>query len=1080
MADFPVQVSKVQAPPLRDETLARDRLLDWLSVKIHRRVVLLVAEAGYGKTTLLADFTRRTRLRVLWFRLDRGDRDWVGFIAHLVAAFAVHVPDFAPSTRALLREMATTVPSLETVLETFLRELAGLGPEPSAFVFDDFHLVEDSADIRSIVRGLLTRGPERMSFVFASRREPPIRLARLRALGEVAELGTDDLRFDATETERLFRETYEIRLEPSLLAELSRRTEGWAASLQLVRAAIHDRDPGQVRSFITSLSGAEGHLYEYLAEEVIGELPEDLQQFLMRTSVLETVDLMLGPVAAGVSVEEAKRLIEEAERHGLFGRGGGRGRGVARAHPLVREFLRARLALQLGESAVKAIHRNVAAAALQVDWQSAASHYLAAGMAGEAAAVVAGSIESIVRSGALAAAGEILDLVPGGLRGPAGLVLESRFAQQRGAHREAVALAEAALEGDPGSPVALLNLVSARSLAGDVESVVIALQRLQGVERSDFAELGSAFERLIKTSANASLPETLDQLTRVTRSLEAAGAPFFVGVGHLNIASVALQMNLLNEALEASDRAIQLLSATGEGVHLVAARLLRAAALAYVGRMDEARCEIQLAEASATPGQQREVALEVGYVEGFLGDAARAWPAFRRIPTELDPAIDIEEQALAARAILRMRDGDLENAVTDAASLRHGELRLTPAFDAQRYLIQGLVGHLAGSADALASIRAGRRIAQGQGAAIWTAFGEVLEAIADPSLDLSATVIATANRLPVVLSMLAEALVGRLIDLSDNAFDVLVREAVNRPWRWRYVARAGLKSGDRRLLDRSAQLLESVGVREDVQLLHEAGRASKRSVASGSAHRLARRLAERVFVDDLGRVTIRIGGRVVESKDVRRRVLALLCFLLTRPQFAATRDEAIDSLWPDMDPSSAVNSLNQTAYFLRRVFEPDYREEVSPGYLCQDGETIWLDSSLVDCRSRRCVEIIRSMPAEPSPEGSIILATEYRGRFALEFAYDEWSVEYRDALHAGYLRVMEHAIRMDLNTGQVARGTFLAERAAEIDPDSDEIQIALIRLYRMSGAHAAAAERYGHYARVMKDLGVEPLALADL
>ena len=74
-ADYPIQLSKVQAPPLREDILARDRLLDWLSIKVHSRVVLLVAEAGYGKTTLLADFSRRTRIRVLWFRLDRGDRD---------------------------------------------------------------------------------------------------------------------------------------------------------------------------------------------------------------------------------------------------------------------------------------------------------------------------------------------------------------------------------------------------------------------------------------------------------------------------------------------------------------------------------------------------------------------------------------------------------------------------------------------------------------------------------------------------------------------------------------------------------------------------------------------------------------------------------------------------------------------------------------------------------------------------------------------------------------------------------------------------------------------------------------------
>src|SRR5256885_4357232 len=144
--EYPVQLSKVQAPPLRDETLARDRLLDWLSVKIHRRAVLLVAEAGYGKTTLLSDFSRRTRVRVLWFRLDRGDRDWVGFIAHLVAAVRIHVPGFGSATAALLREHATSAPSLETVLDTFLRALSGLPNDPTAFVSDDVHLVDDSPD----------------------------------------------------------------------------------------------------------------------------------------------------------------------------------------------------------------------------------------------------------------------------------------------------------------------------------------------------------------------------------------------------------------------------------------------------------------------------------------------------------------------------------------------------------------------------------------------------------------------------------------------------------------------------------------------------------------------------------------------------------------------------------------------------------------------------------------------------------------------------------------------------------------------------------------------------------------------
>src|SRR5215213_8594277 len=361
--DYPVQIGKVQAPALREETLARDRLLEWMSVKVHRRVVLLVAEAGYGKTTLLADFTRRTRVRMLWYRLDRGDRDWVGFLAYLVAAVRVHVPEFGAATSGLLRETATSAPPLDNVLDTFLRELAALAGDPSAMVFDDFHLVDDSPEVRHIIRELLARGPDRLTFVFATRREPPIRLARLRAQGEVAELHTDDLRFDAAETEQLFRETYDISIEPTMLVELNRRTEGWAASLQLVRSALNDRDPAQMRSFINSLSGAERHLYDYLAEEVIGDLPDDLQQFLMRTSVLDAVDLELAPVAAGISVGEARAFVEQAERHGLFGRGGPEGRDVARAHPLVRDFLTSRLSASPVAAELESIHFRVAVAA---------------------------------------------------------------------------------------------------------------------------------------------------------------------------------------------------------------------------------------------------------------------------------------------------------------------------------------------------------------------------------------------------------------------------------------------------------------------------------------------------------------------------------------------------------------------------------------------------------------------------------------------------------------------------------------------------------------------------------------------
>lgn len=1079
MPEYPVQVSKVQAPPLRDETLARDRLLEWLSVKIHRRAVMLIAEAGYGKTTLLADFSRRTRVRVLWFRLDRGDRDWVGFLAYLVAAVRIHVPDFGAATRALLRETATSAPPLEAVLDTFLRELGGLPNDATALVFDDFHLVDDSPDVRHILRELLARGPERMSFVFASRREPPIRLARLRALGEVAELGTDDLRFDPSETERLFRETYEMRLEPAILAELSRRTEGWAASLQLVRAALHERNPAQVRAFISSLSGAEGHLYEYLAEEVIGDLPPELQDFLMRTSLLETVDLVLGPVAAGVTEEQTRSFIEEGERHGLFGRGGPHTRHVARAHPLVRDFLLDRLLRSLGESGVRNIHLHVARAAERVDWRVSSRHYLASGSEDDAHRVLSGAIEAILATGAYATAQEIAaSLNSGSLAGTAGLVLRSRIALQRASIREGLQLAEEAFANEPNSNVVLLSLATARTLAGDVQGALDASKLLEETGRTQLAEIGRVYRRTMECSTTGSLDLAAQELEELAVALRRRGDDHYLGVTLLNLSLIRTAMGEHAAGLAASDEAIGRLSSTSAGVELTSARLARATTLAYLGRMNDARAEMSSAVEVAQAGRTMELAIEVGQTEALLGDPNRAWPLMDRVSQELVTESDEGEQAVLARALLWIRAGDLPRASADVARLRHGVPRSTMAFEARRRLIEGLVGALEGNPEASMWIRSGTNLAREQGARLWADYGAAMSALVDGNAPSS--VVNELSRNAVVLSMLAEVTLSRLADLTEDAREVVDAEAARRPWRWRDATRRMLSTGSPETKLAAAHLLEKIGEAEDVERLRDAGRAMRDRNVGRLGLALARRLADRVLVHDLGRVHISVGERAVDGAGVRRKVLALLCLLLSKPRLVATRDEVIDSLWPDQDPAPALNSLNQTVYFLRRVFEPAYRDETSPGYVGQDGETIWLDLELVSSSSRECASLIRSMPSEATPEGSIALANLYTGRFALDFAYEEWAAPHRDALHAAYLRVMERAVRSDIDSGHFSRGTFLAERAAEVDPEAEEIQAALVRLYRLSGAHAAAAEKYQHYSQAMRDLGVEPPAYSDV
>jgi len=1080
MPEYPIQISKVQAPPLRDQTLARDRLLEWLAVKIHDRAVLVIAEAGYGKTTLLADFSRRTRLRTLWFRLDRGDRDWVGFIAYLVAAVRVHVPGFGPATDSLLRETASTAPPLDTVLDTFLRELGDLPPDPTALIFDDFHLVDDAPDIRHIAIELLARAPERLSFVFASRRVPAVRIARLRALGEVAELGTSDLRFDPTETEKLFRETYEMRLEPGLIAELSRRTEGWAASLQLVRTALHDRDPAQIRAFIRSLSGAEGHLYDYLAEEVVGDLPDTLQQFLMRTSVLETIDLVLGPVTAEVSASIASELIEEGERLGLFGRRGPQTRHQVRAHPLVREFLQARLLRSVGPAGVADIHRRAARAAEPIDWRLAGHHYLAAGDEDDVRRVLVTSIETILAVGSYAAAEELAQSLPGGIPGPEGLILASRIAQQEAEVGRALDLAEQAASLDSGSRPALLNLITARSLAGDPAGAVAAGMLLDQGDEDLLSQIARTYRRLIESSVGGSLVAATRELELLRTSLSHRGDRHFLGVALCNLAYLHRAAGRIAEARASAEESIALLSETSAGIELTSARLALAWALAYEGDLDRARTEVRTCVERAPAGQMIEVAFEYGEIEAFFGEPGRAWPYFQALREKVSAESDNGEQALLVRVLLEIRDGALDLASRDAGQLAFGEPRTALAFDLRRMVARALLGTLLSDPAAAKLAASAVFLAREQGALLWERYARILEVVANHELDISEELEQISRSDPPILSMAAEPILTRLGDLSSAATDAVWAEAVSRPQRWRASVRRLVTTANESQRLAAVLLLAQIGEREDVKRLREATRHLKDGKATGLSRALARRLAPRVFVEDLGRVRLVVGQRLVDGIEIRRKVLALLCLLITKPRFASTREDVLESLWPELDPASALNSLNQTVYFLRRVFEADYREDTTPGYVLQDGETIWLDPELVDARSRRCRELIRSLRSKPSPDEVARLAEEYRGRFALDFAYEEWATSYRDSLHASYLRVVEEAIRLDIDGGHFARGTFLAERAAEVEPDAEEIQVALVRLYRLSGAHAAAAEQYGHYAQSLRDLGIDPPALSEV
>ena len=245
------------------------------------------------------------------------------------------------------------------------------------------------------------------------------------------------------------------------------------------------------------------------------------------------------------------------------------------------------------------------------------------------------------------------------------------------------------------------------------------------------------------------------------------------------------------------------------------------------------------------------------------------------------------------------------------------------------------------------------------------------------------------------------------------------------------------------------------------------------AAAQSAAKQLATRLARRVVIEDLGRLRVVVDGQQVAAGAIRRKVLGLLAFLVAQPGMAATRDQILDALWPDYDPSTALNSLNQTIYFLRRALEPNYRAGSSPDYIYFEGETVWLDPVLVSTSSHRFRDLIRQAVGREDAVVEEVLSL-YGGRFALDFN-EEWARAYRDSLHSAFLGVIEAAATILEARGEFDPAVSALRRSLELDPEADALELRLLRLYRRSGAHAAAAEQYAHYATVLRDeLGLEP------
>jgi LuxR family maltose regulon positive regulatory protein len=659
---IPLLETKLYVPRPRRSLVVRPRLHEHLSRGAESKLTLVSAPAGFGKTTVLAEWLAAVPAggpSAAWLSLDPGDNQPASFWTYVIGALQRVAPAAGAAALALLQ--APRPPPIETVLTSLLNKLNAMSDD-IVLVLDDYHVV-DAPDIQDGMAFLVDHLPSQLHVVIASRADPALPLPRLRARGELAEIRAADLRFTPDEAAAYLNEAMRLGLAASDVAALEARTEGWIAALQLAALSMQGRD--DMSGFIEGFAGDDRYIVDYLVEEVLQRQPEPVRSFLLQTSIL---DRLSGPLCDAVTGQGGgKATLEALDRGNLFLVPLDDRRQWYRYHQLFADALRAHL-LDEQPDDVPGLHRRAS------DWYAQAGepseairHALAAEDFGRAAGLVELAIPAMRQARQEATARLWLEALPDELIrarpvlgvGYAGALLvsgqlEGVEARLRDAERWLDTTADAREGPDAPSngmvvvddeqfrrlPGAIAIYRAAQALAlGDVAGTVTHARRaLDLVAEDDHLGRGAAAGFLGLTywtsgeldAAHHSWADAMASLERAGHVSDAIGCA-------ISLADIEIAQGRLGEAMRTYERGLQL--ATEHG-----APVLRGAADMHVGMSELFRERDELEAASEHLLTSRELGDENGLPQNPYRSRVAA-ARIRQAEGDLDGALELLTEA---------------------------------------------------------------------------------------------------------------------------------------------------------------------------------------------------------------------------------------------------------------------------------------------------------------------------------------------------------------------------------------------------------------------------------------------------
>jgi ATP/maltotriose-dependent transcriptional regulator MalT/DNA-binding SARP family transcriptional activator len=1060
-------------PPRLPEIVTRQRLLTELEKARAAKLAVIVAGAGYGKSTLAAQFLQVSQSPFVWYQLEENDSDLSVFLSYLVAGLRGVLADFGEKTLSHLGSVSNVAEQSRAILSTFIGELDELVAEELFIALDDFHLVNDSGQITEAMEFLLDHMLPNLHFIVISRSIPALSLTQLKARRELLELKESDLSFTPDEAVALFKDVFAMPLSEQVIAALLESTEGWISGLVLFYIANKGKTAGELEKSFNG-TGTSLYIFEYLSKTVYESQPEKVKEFITKTSILSRLNPRFCDELLGI--DDSRAVISRLTDERLFTIALDDQGNWFRYHFGLQAFLQDTLAENLAPGEIKDLHLKAAHMwEKNGEPEQALHHHMDAEAFERAAEVLESIIAELVQNSRISFLDRQLSRLPDSVLGkhPRLLLQKAQIAAMFGDYEAAIAEASK-------SSLAFRN-------SGDVDRearslLFSAAYHFSIAEPDDADHLISRVKEIAPPSSELNWDAmALESAIRAGAGDDsAAGQLVAEALGHAGeITSIRTRVRVLNwcglasflqgrfnRALTAFRDADALLEGAGPSATRAFVYALLSRTYAYLGRLQEARetavrgvaigeslgfapmsclCQAAGAVASAYSGDLAttlddvnaaapqclgyKTIGEIWYAQWFLGEACillgdddsarQHLQMFEQMAGKFPWVPQLNRIAVAA---CLSRSSGVEKAMEE---------------------IQGILlspGQKAGIVNSLARSLLFRLKSQGGGQA---EARDVLETyIREFGADIVLLNFTTDSEylLPAFTDFFAE---GRCLEFMDRVFSLV--GATSLP------------------LVRQLQQSKIREVKTKAQELTE---------------RFMREATDPLSIRMLGAFEIIQGSRTLTAADwkSKKALMAFKYLAANRGEGFTPRDVLMELLWSETPLESAQGSLNAALTAVRKTLEPGAGRGES-SYLVTKGDALRLELGAGGFSDLELFRDRLSQAVKAKERGDFDhffralkeAADLYAGEFCSEDLYEDWCTQERESLLADYVNVLVDLATEHLRRGEGELAMACLERAVSKDPGREELYRKQMTISSQVGHRAGVEETYRRCTAYLKD-----------